>query len=70
MFGRSSAAAVWVEVAGDAIHDSDWTSLPGDLGTQIGSFKVRGRLGWPGTVAIHGNNDVGGSAHTGQPMLY
>ena len=44
MFGRSSAAAVWVEVARDAIHDSDWTSLPVDLGTQIGSFKVRARF--------------------------
>ena len=32
MFGRSSAAAVWVEVAGDAIHDSDWPSLPNELG--------------------------------------
>ena len=30
MFGRSSAAAVWVELAEDAIHDSDWTSLRGD----------------------------------------
>ena len=43
MFGRSSAAAVWVELAEDAIHDFDWTSLPGDLDTQIGSLKVRGR---------------------------
>ena len=41
MFGRSSAAAVWVELAEDAIHDSDWTSPPGKLGTQIGSFEVR-----------------------------
>ena len=70
MFGRSSAAAVWVEVAGDAIHDSDWTNLPGDLGTQIRSFQGRGRFEWPGAVAIHGNNDVCGSAHTGQLMLY
>ena len=44
MFGRSSAAAVWVEVAGDVIHDSDWPSLLMDLGTQIGSFKVRARF--------------------------
>lgn len=70
MFGRSSAAAVWVELAGDVIHDSDWTSLPGDLGTQIGSFQVRRRFEWPGKVAIHGNNDVGGSAHVGQLILY
>ena len=70
MFGRSSAAAVWVEVAEDAIHNSDWTNLPGDRGTQIGSFKPREIFEWPGTVAIHGSNDVGGSAHPGQLMLY
>ena len=44
MFGRSSAAAVWVEVVGDAIHDSDWPSLLMELCTQIGSFKVRARF--------------------------
>lgn len=59
-----SAAAVWVEVARDAIHHSDWPSLPVDLGTQIGSLEVRARFRMARGVALQGNNDVGGSAHS------